>query len=979
MTSRAGSTSDGEPGAREPARNRAELKSAPLAGADGVHVAAADAVGGTLAPLVEAVGPLAVVALVTTGSADSRSSAILEIGLVLVDGAGGEAPRLLSTPLRVRDGRPAAAAERIGLTTDDLASAPAIEDAAPHLRDALKGRRLVVHDEGAVRPFLAREISPALARAACLDTRDLVSLAHPDVRDSSFDALTLRVLERPARPRAGEAAVDLLAEQGRVAESAAARRYRVAARALRRFVPGSPWLALLSAPHSADDHDEPQFLAIGESDEPPVPFDADAIAAVLLDEARGRRHFPGYRARAEQVELMRGFHRNLAGGGTLLLEGGTGVGKSLAYLAAAIPFVMARAAEGERDPVVVSTRTKLLQDQLLENDIAAAARMLGHADLRALSIKGRANYVCEKRLQETLARGGDGELLEEDRLAFATLLGCARNRSAGEVGALPASLLSRHPLLRDLVRGSVAQRAEQCSREECAHRKRCPFGQRRAALAKAHLVVANHDLLLRWPPDYPRVGHVIADEGHELAGVADDVYSQVVRPEELMERIDEVFGVSPAANGAEPAAALLPRKQRLEAQKTVRDTRRELALDLGTIGRTVSARAGEYGEVELPEAADALFPAAAQAADAAAGRLESLARLADELDARAEWSFDEAPTAVGDGPTAVQRNASALRESAEALRTAFGADAAEVVAAFDRLVVPYDRWLLALRPVSPAGSFHRQFLEGRDSFAAVSASLFVGGDAFAALGELELEERTAFGVDRLSVASPFDYASNMRIAALPDPQGPDELVPRTAEAIALLARRLGGRTLGLFTSLRRMREVAERLEVELARDGIEVLWPQRAAADPAGLVRRFRGAPGGAVLLGARTFWQGVDIPGDDLQAVVIEKLPFEVPTELRRRREARIRDLGVNAFERYRLGKMLLHLKQMAGRLIRGESDRGIVVIVEPRGSRGYSRRLGDAFPAGTEVHWIGPGELVELATEVQLGAALTGCDSKS
>jgi Rad3-related DNA helicase len=185
--------------------------------------------------------------------------------------------------------------------------------------------------------------------------------------------------------------------------------------------------------------------------------------------------------------------------------------------------------------------------------------------------------------------------------------------------------------------------------------------------------------------------------------------------------------------------------------------------------------------------------------------------------------------------------------------------------------------------------------------------------------------------------------------------------------------------LGLFTSLRRMEEVASRIAPALEPAGIEVLWPKRHADDPASLVRRFQTAPGGAVLLGARTFWQGVDIPGVDLQAVVIEKLPFEVPTELRRRREARIGELGVNAFERYRLGKMLLHLKQMTGRLIRGEDDRGLVLIVEARAGRSYFRKLSGAFPPGIEIRRIGLGELATIAAEVGLGPGLTRSDRES
>jgi len=161
-------------------------------------------------------------------------------------------------------------------------------------------------------------------------------------------------------------------------------------------------IAIPSHPNSGAAPAPEQFVAIPVSDEKRVPFDADAIAAALADAERGRRHFPHYRAREEQIRMARQFVGTLSDGGTLLLEGGTGVGKSLAYLAAAIPFAMERAAGGDRDPVVISTRTKLLQDQLLDKDIPAAAAMFGYPDLKAVSIKGRANYVCSRRCDEVL-------------------------------------------------------------------------------------------------------------------------------------------------------------------------------------------------------------------------------------------------------------------------------------------------------------------------------------------------------------------------------------------------------------------------------------------------------------------------------------------------------------------------------------------------------------------------------------------------
>jgi Rad3-related DNA helicase len=207
----------------------------------------------------------------------------------------------------------------------------------------------------------------------------------------------------------------------------------------------------------------------------------------------------------------------------------------------------------------------------------------------------------------------------------------------------------------------------------------------------------------------------------------------------------------------------------------------------------------------------------------------------------------------------------------------------------------------------------------------------------------------------------------MRAVALL-PEG--DLIEETTATLADLARALGGRTLGLFTSLWRMNQVADRLTERLRGDGIEVLAPRGAGDDPNALVERFRRG-GEAVLLGARTFWQGLDIPGPDLQALVIEKLPFEVPTELRRRREQRWKEAGIDAFGRETLGRMLLYLKQMVGRLIRTEEDRGIVVVVEGRSDKRYFARLGDALPPGVAFRIARRRELPELLREIGIGGA--------
>jgi len=913
---------------------------------------------GALEVFLRATGPLAVVDLETTGLSNDPDSEVLEFGAALLDPGSAEITTLESL-ICPRGELPRAVQRLTGLAPADVADAPSISDLAKPMAVALAGRVIVAHNAEFERHFLSRFVDPRLAEVRYLDTQDLLALTHPDAPDLRLETFTRDLLETEERHRALSDALDTLRVLSRAATGARSgdARYGAARNALERFAPEVPWSELLrQAPLRTERERTPQYVSIASSGEPRVPFDADAIAAVLADQERGARYFPGYRVREQQIEMARQFVRYLQDGGRLLLEGGTGVGKSLAYLAAAIPCAVERAAGGVREPIVVSTRTKLLQDQLLGKDIPAAAAMLGYPELRALSIKGRANYACARRLESTLAEGREPRIFVEDRLAYAALSACARTRPYGEIGTLPGALLFRFPALRDLRRRAVASRAEQCTREQCAHESECPFGRRRAALGDAHLVVANHDLLLRWPPDYPNVTHVIVDEAHELVTVADEVFALEVRPLEVLERFDDLFGRSSEAK----TKPLLPRGKLRGVSRDVVAWRRGLQQDLVALGRALAHRASEYGEVQLPAHADRIFVDAAQLAERAAERLEAVAAHADRIAGPADAEeVDEEREAIG-------RSVAELLDAAQALRGAFSGGDDDAVAAFERLEAPFDRWRLVVRRVAPADLFHERFADKLESLVCVSASLFVGGDSFAALGELELEgvpgvAHVDGGADRVTVESPFAYREHMRVAAL-EPRG--DLVVETAGVIAQLTRLLGGRTLGLFTSLRRMRDVAELLAEDLRGEGYDILLPRRATDDPAALVERF--VRSGGVLLGARTFWQGLDIPGPALQAVVIEKLPFEVPTELRKRREERLKRAGENSFERYTLGKMLLNLKQMSGRLVRSEEDRGIVVIVEGRTDKRYFRRVSDALPPGCGVQVATPADLEGLLREV-------------
>jgi ATP-dependent DNA helicase DinG len=978
-------------------------------------------------------GPVAVVDLETTGLPESRSAEILEIGIVLLD-PGAESVAVAHSLVRPSRAIPSLIKRLTGLTDEDVREAPSLSAIRDAIREVLAGRLIVAHQIDFERSFLCRDIDPELAGARFLDTQEILSFTHPDAPDLRLETFSRLLLGREERHRALEDALDAARVLNAIASGARDEipRYAEARRILTRHLEDSPWLGLLGMSRSSKSFGEDgdfshfaqrvtsssppavsspsasasatsvegdgRFVSIGASTEEPVPFEMDAIVAALADSERGQRHFPGYRVRDEQLELAREFVHVFEDGGVAKLEGGTGVGKSLAYLSAAIPFAMQAADEGTREPVLLSTRTKLLQDQLLHKDIAAAARFLGYPELRALSIKGRANYVCERRLSAALGESQDPALMDDLKMDFALLESCARIRPHGEIGTVPAALLRRHPRLRELLRSSVAIRAEQCSREQCAHERRCPFGRHRKSLAKAHLVVANHDLMLRWPPDYPSFSHVVMDEGHEIGGVAEEVYALRVRPEEVAERLDELFG-SPVRRGQRryASAGLVARPESKGEEATLRQNRRDVMLELIGLGRSMSERADAFGGAELPAEAGEMIPVAAGLAENAALRLESLAAYATRAGAEprrvAGEDRDGLPTppqrdldAEEDAERQISAHVEALHGAAHGLRTAFRisnpshgipgdsprddlqelSGSEEYVGAFENLESPYDRWSLVLRPVAPGEAFREEFLQKIDSLAVVSATLFVSGDAYAALGELGLADDSLQGSWSRAVGSPFPYDRAMRVVAV---EGGGDLVEETAQTLAILARTLGGRTLGLFTSLARMRETADRLTELLAGEGIEILLPRRAADDPGALVERFQQARGGAVLLGARRFWQGIDVRGEGLQAVVIEKLPFDVPTELRRRRDDRLRAAGENPFARASLGRMLLHLKQMVGRLIRSETDRGIVAIVDARRDKSYFRRLGEALPEGAKVEIAPRQDLPRIVGELGLG----------
>jgi ATP-dependent DNA helicase DinG len=606
------------------------------------------------------------------------------------------------------------------------------------------------------------------------------------------------------------------------------------------------------------------------------------------------RAFEGFVPRPSQRRMAERVAEALERRERLLVEAGTGTGKTFAYLVPAL-------VSGLR--VLISTGTRTLQDQLYNRDIPLLAGALGRPLATAL-LKGRGNYLCLARMaanasQTALFQGEDASLLG----AVRDWAGVTRTGDLAEVPALGES----HPL-----RAQLASTRETCTGSRCPEFARCHvFAARRAAL-EAELVVVNHHLLLAdlalkedgYGELLPGVDAFILDEAHQLPDLA-----------------AEFFGVACSSR---------------QFETLLFDARREL-LAVAISGPEV-ARLQSLVEGPLRRLGEVLGPEERRLAWEELG--QDLRRGCDALrTALGEWA--RALEALADAPGVAQCAARAralasdlsqlLDESGEA--STAGARTAGVGArGFVLNMLPYDI----------SARFRALVDQHPSAWIFTSATLALNGNFRHFSTRLGLDEAATLCLD-----SPFDHE---RQALLYLPEGmPDPGSANYTEAVLervrpLLAASEGGAFL-LFTSHRALRAAAR-----LLRAGPwPANWPLLVQNDAPRerLLQRFR-ASGRAVLLGTASFWEGVDVQGVALRLVVIDKLPFAPPDDpLVRARVQYLESQGLNAFREYQLPEAALALKQGVGRLIRSEDDRGVVVICDPRlVGRGYGRSLLEALP---------------------------------
>lgn len=631
---------------------------------------------------------------------------------------------------------------------------------------------------------------------------------------------------------------------------------------------------------------------------------AAAVARAFAADGPLARSDPHFLPREAQDTLAARIAQAVAGRETLVAEAGTGVGKTFAYL---VPLLLS----GRR--ALISTATKSLQDQLFLRDLPRLRDAL-RVPVRMALLKGRASYLCRHRLIQAQL----GAQLP-DRFAVRALYRVAQWAQATQSGDLAEieGLDDRSPVIP-----LVTSTRDNCLGSECPEFRGCHVMQARREAMAADLVVVNHhlffaDMALRdsgVAELLPTVDAAVFDEAHQLVEAGVQFLGTTLATGQAID-----LGRDLLAAGLAHARGLQPWN---DLQAGIERAARELRL----------ACAGEQREVRgmlkrrWEERGEATEPALQGLSEAALAAAQALAAVAE---------------AAPDFPKLEQR-----ARTLAALAARFGEDAAADHVRWIDLTPQQAR--LVESPLDIREMLSEQRALAPRAWIFTSATL--GDDEalswFTASTGLE-------DADKLRVGSPFDYEGHARVwvpARFPLPNAPGH-----AAAVGALAGRcagaLGGRTFVLTTTLRVLPVVADAITAQPEAAGLTVLVqgtePRRA------LLQRF-GDGRGCVLVGSASFWEGIDMPGDALQCVLIDKLPFPPPGDpLVEARVRQLRAQGRNPFDDYFVAEAAVSLKQGAGRLIRTESDRGLLVLCDPRlRQMAYGRRLLAALPPMARIH---------------------------
>ncbi len=896
--------------------------------------------------------------LETTGL-DVRQDKIIEIGMIRFDGA-----KILETyQTFVNPDRPIppAVSQLTHITNPMVSNAPHILDVLGEVSDFVGTDTIVGHNVLFDLGFLRRY--KILTKNRFTDTYDLASVLLPRAGRYKLSALAEQFnIDAEGKHRAVADCTMTLKLYNKLIEKAYELPFELLT-VLVNTAGSAPWAGtgplreVLSArakrgekysssklfkfPVFAPKWDGEEFEL--KPAEYPKELDAAKLSEIISADGAFSRHSARFEPREQQIEMLQTVSEAFSKGHHMLIEAGTGTGKSFAYLIPAFHWAMQN---GER--VVISTNTINLQDQLINKDIPELEEILG-TELRATVQKGRGNYLCPQRFASLQTR--QASTAEEMRVLGKVLV-WLYEKGTGDRGDL-----NINGPIEGEVWNRISAENEGCRPNSCPFKKKnqCPFFSIRTQAQHSQVIIVNHALLL-----------------------ADAVYAKGVLPEYRYLIIDEGHHLESAATGAMSFKTSL-----FEINRVLQDTG---TINSGYLGRLLTALQPEltdetYEKVrniaeKVTERSESLmqelrnlFDCLRRFMDEAREnrplniygqqlRLTTASRSADGWD-EIEIVWDNCEKLMGSILKKCSKLISFLEENIEndsddeliELSSLFKG----VINQFDKIHETLDalfmnpdpqtvywidlsgsssRIILCSAPMS-VGSLLQETLWNTNESVIITSATLTTSMQF----DYIRERLSAEDADELSVGSPFDYEKAVMLCTpsdVPDPNSPSSqhVLDQT---LINLCKTIGGRTLVLFTSYAQLKRTSNNISAELGRAGITV-FEQGEGISPSALLQTFRNTEK-AILLGTRSFWEGVDIQGDALSVVVIAKLPFDVPSDpiIAARAES-----FENPFGEYSLPEAILKFRQGFGRLIRSRTDRGLVIIMDNRIS---TKRYGQEF----------------------------------
>ncbi|MFC7287009.1 ATP-dependent DNA helicase [Herminiimonas glaciei] len=641
--------------------------------------------------------------------------------------------------------------------------------------------------------------------------------------------------------------------------------------------------------------DEPSALPVAAT------HDAEIDQLFGVDSPLG--HAVGaFRPRQSQTEMAKAIAHAISNQSTLIAEAGTGTGKTFAYLVPALLW---------GGKVIVSTGTKNLQDQLFLRDIPSVRKAL-NAPVSVALLKGRANYVCHFHLERTLQNGrltsrdDVGHLREISRFMKTTSSG-----DKAELSKVPETAL---------IWNLVTSTRDTCMGAECQYYQDCFVMKARKEAQQADVVVVNHHLFFAdvalkdtgVAELLPSANTIIFDEAHQLPDTATLFFGETISTSQVLELCRDVLaeGLSHARDGADWAGTVTP------VERAARDLRLAFPQDIVRLAVNQIAPSSIF------------FPA-----------LETLKEQLDNMIAVLQKQAERADT--------IEQCRVRALELAMRL-DAWNKPKTEEVIIGQESVLWVEAYSTSLQlhqtPLSIAPIFNKQREGAPRTWIFTSATLAVKNDFNHYSAQMGLWDEPA-----KSWPSPFQYGEQGLLyvpTSLPQPNSP-EYTDAVIDAALPVIEAAGGGAFLLCTTIRAVNRAAERLREEFERRKLPFPLMVQGEAGRTELLDRFRAA-GNAVLIGSQSFWEGVDVRGDALSVVIIDKLPFSPPDDpvLAARIEALERK-GMNGFMHHQLPAAIINLKQGAGRLIRDERDKGVLMICDPRLiSKPYGKRIWQSLP---------------------------------